>query len=56
MISLPYSSVFGGDYTIQRFMLEESNKDGRVSLVLGFTNINDEDILEAVERLYRVVN
>ncbi|MFC2948096.1 MocR-like transcriptional regulator GabR [Virgibacillus sediminis] len=41
--------------TIQRFMLEEFKNEEGCSIVLGFANIKDEDIPEAVDRLYHIV-
>lgn len=43
-------------YTMERFMLQKVNKDQqRIEMVLGFANIEEKDMKEAVERLYRVV-
>src|SRR5699024_4042806 len=45
-------------YHITRFLLDkktEKNKTGTIQLVIGFANIEIEDIPEAVARLYRVV-
>lgn len=45
-------------YPITRFLLDkktEKNKTGTIQLVIGFANIEIEDIPEAVARLYRVV-
>ncbi len=37
-------------------MLQKVNKDQqRIEMVLGFANIEEKDMKEAVERLYRVV-
>ena len=45
-------------YFLTRFLLDEKTKKERnnIALVLGFANIQLEDIPEAVERLYRVLN
>lgn len=45
-------------YPITRFLLDkqmEKNKTGTIQLVIGFANIEIEDIPEAVSRLYRVL-
>ncbi|QKY68287.1 PLP-dependent aminotransferase family protein [Lentibacillus sp. CBA3610] len=43
-------------YTIKRFMLEgEVKRSSNIQLVIGFASIKQEDIAEAVDRLYRVV-
>ncbi|WP_411333840.1 PLP-dependent aminotransferase family protein [Metabacillus indicus] len=40
-------------YTMRRFMLEHTiEEDNRISLVLGFANIQEEKINEAVDRLH----
>lgn len=43
-------------YTMKRFILKEiyTLKDS-IDLVIGFANINEEDIPEAVERLYKII-
>jgi GntR family transcriptional regulator/MocR family aminotransferase len=44
-------------YSMKRFML--SKKDivkNRIDLVIGFANINEENIPEAVERLYKIMS
>ncbi|MHA6261310.1 MocR-like transcriptional regulator GabR [Sporosarcina sp. CAU 1771] len=44
-------------YSMKRFMLNENElvKD-RVDLVIGFANINEENITEAVTRLYTIIH
>ena len=43
-------------YSIKRFMLKNSNTvEDKIDLVIGFANINEENIPEAVERLYKVI-
>ncbi|SDK84902.1 GntR family transcriptional regulator / MocR family aminotransferase [Lacicoccus qingdaonensis] len=43
-------------YTLKRFSLEnESEPKRHADLILGFANINSEDIGEAVERLYKII-
>lgn len=43
-------------YSIKRFMLRERDPEVKsIQLVIGFANIKNEEINEAVERLYRVV-
>jgi len=42
-------------YSIRRFLLKKNDSmDNRISLVLGFANIREEHIAQAVERLYTV--
>ncbi len=42
-------------YSMRRFMLEKSvNYENRISLVLGFANLREENVAGAVERLYDV--
>ncbi|MEH7119085.1 PLP-dependent aminotransferase family protein [Neobacillus vireti] len=42
-------------YSIRRFLLKKNdNRENRISLVLGFANLKEESITEAVERLYDV--
>lgn len=42
-------------YSMRRFMLKNNTKEkNRIDLVLGFANISDEKIPEAVDRLYQV--
>ncbi|WP_153731540.1 MocR-like transcriptional regulator GabR [Sporosarcina obsidiansis] len=43
-------------YSMKRFMLKEKKMEkNRIDLVIGFANINAENITEAVERLYTVI-
>ncbi|MBT2215624.1 PLP-dependent aminotransferase family protein [Virgibacillus dakarensis] len=43
-------------YTMRRFMLKNKYKEnGRIELVIGFANIDEGEIMEAVERLYWVI-
>ncbi|ALX50064.1 PLP-dependent aminotransferase family protein [Lentibacillus amyloliquefaciens] len=43
-------------YTIKRFLLGNKTRDSQnIQLVIGFASIKQEDIVEAVERLYRVI-
>ena len=43
-------------YTLKRFSLEnESEPKKYAELILGFANINTDDIAEAVERLYKII-
>ncbi|WP_010531859.1 PLP-dependent aminotransferase family protein [Lentibacillus jeotgali] len=43
-------------YTIRRFLLEsEAKKSANIQLVIGFASIKQDQIAEAVERLYRVI-
>jgi GntR family transcriptional regulator/MocR family aminotransferase len=42
-------------YTLRRFMLKKDvNESNQKDLVIGFANLQEENISEAVERLYRV--
>jgi GntR family transcriptional regulator/MocR family aminotransferase len=42
-------------YSMRRFMLEKSvNYENRISLILGFANLREENVAGAVERLYDV--
>ncbi|ULT58824.1 PLP-dependent aminotransferase family protein [Neobacillus drentensis] len=42
-------------YSMRRFMLKKSvNNENRISLVLGFANLREENVAGAVERLYKV--
>jgi GntR family transcriptional regulator/MocR family aminotransferase len=41
-------------YSMRRFMLNKINSSNRISLVLGFANLKEGNIAEAVERLNRV--
>ncbi|MBY7144429.1 PLP-dependent aminotransferase family protein [Virgibacillus sp. NKC19-3] len=44
-------------YTLRRFMLDdEPAETSTIELVIGFASIGNEEIAEAVDRLYRVVN
>lgn len=44
-------------YSMKRFMLEEKEMvENRIELVIGFANINEENIPEAVERLYAIIH
>lgn len=44
-------------YTMKRFMLSKTaTKKGCIELILGFANITEENIPEAVERLYGIIN
>ncbi|MEC5423287.1 PLP-dependent aminotransferase family protein [Virgibacillus sp. C22-A2] len=44
-------------YSIKRFMLKEKELEGNsIQLVIGFANIKTEDIEQAVDRLYRIIN
>ncbi|TCP29630.1 GntR family transcriptional regulator [Scopulibacillus darangshiensis] len=43
-------------YSMRRFMLKNKYKEKeKVELVIGFANIHEEKIVEAVDRLYRVI-
>ena len=42
-------------YSMRRFMLEKSvNYENRISLILGFANLREENVAGAVDRLYDV--
>jgi GntR family transcriptional regulator/MocR family aminotransferase len=44
-------------YTLRRFMLKKDvDESNQKDLVIGFANLKEENISEAVERLYRVFN
>ncbi|RDW15392.1 PLP-dependent aminotransferase family protein [Oceanobacillus chungangensis] len=44
-------------YTIQRFLLKEVDDISEdIQIVIGFANIKDDEIDEAVERLYRIIH
>ncbi|MFB4475977.1 GntR family transcriptional regulator, partial [Oceanobacillus caeni] len=43
-------------YSLTRFMLKEiPANENKITLIIGFATIQEEDIGEAVERLYRVI-
>ncbi|UOQ92290.1 PLP-dependent aminotransferase family protein [Halobacillus shinanisalinarum] len=42
-------------YTIKRFMLKGVTEYNKLELVIGFASIQNEDINEAVDRLYRIM-
>ncbi|GIO19687.1 HTH-type transcriptional regulatory protein GabR [Oceanobacillus oncorhynchi subsp. incaldanensis] len=43
-------------YSMKRFMLEyKYEEDSKVDMILGFANIKEEDIEEAVDRLYQCI-
>ena len=44
-------------YSMTRFMLEKKELvKNKIELVIGFANIDEENIPEAVERLYKIIN
>jgi len=44
-------------YSIRRFMLKKGyNTENEISLVIGFASIHEENMNEAVERLYRIIS